>query len=1459
MPRYRHGGTQTPLSAAAQCPSEEAASDEDEDGREAADEGEILRALKTAAGLPVPWAMPCPAPPFLTDPAPCGPVPVASAVLHRTATPARFAFAPSLLLQHAGRAASSEANQVTTLLPAPFTARHPASALHGYHRPNTLWYKQSKLQRYGKETTVMVLVTLAATLCSVYKAAVRRRSTLFEKYDQRIPPTARHSSFLTHLHDLGSEAPAATRNARLSPRAPAGFAPSFLHSSFCSPADGQHLAALSKMAHARQVAPSQFHAGRVAAAADEDQQSATRAGERGRPSGKNGGAVGLLVGGSPSGAAAAAAAAGSAASGSSGRNASWAVCVEETDADAAKRRSPPGGDGDLSAAADGGNAASAVSSNRTASWAVCVGETDADAAKRRSGDPSAARGGNPAPAVASSRNASWAACVGETDADGAKRRSLLGDDQSAANAGGSAAPAVSFSRNASWAACVGETDADGAKRRSLIGGDPPGAADAGGNAAWAVSSNRKASWAVCVGAVETDGYAGGTVPEDEAAAVLREELQEHRGAIAALVRELAICSGESAEPILEATHPATGHPSDPGNLKRYHPTQPPLDAEPHSIDPENLAASAPAVADIKRAPDAPLSVSVEASDPGNLKRYHQSKALLGAMPDTMNPASLARASAPAPAAAGAKRSPHASLPASVAAFDPIDPADLAATAAAFANVQRYYQAQCALEDRVRDETALLEAICDAAADLQPDTAPTAASPAQPGYSDSARSASSQHPRAPAPGVGAGWKPAVSFCGAGDDIYDGGCPQGSRAAPQRLEGGRSAEASPAPRLPEHNDHDLKVALSSPAESSVMHDNNSQDGCSEVLKVALSPVVSMHDNYNQDGCSEVLKGVLPSGGKVSKDGCPEVLSVVVSSPVDSAAMAAREHSNLGDGSTEALKVVWSPPDSAGRPVGKHDAFDGLNGALPSPGYKTLQADQLSTVGKHGVSDGLNGALPSPGYKTLQVDQLSPVGKHGVFDGFNDALPSPGSKKIPGDQLPTVGKHGALPPPGSETPQADHLPVGPRHSGDHSRRRAGSMLGGSAQKQPGRRSFSASRSALCAGGRDLLSGGLRRRGGGGASIVVLAGGAEGPGSGEIGGRVERLGYAAVLEEQRQDLVSLCEANAEYDEFLADCLRAQGLAFCEDDDVDGQVFPISGSEESVHPQPLRLPPAHRPDPTLAPTPALEESVAVPPARGGGPRCSVSHHAGVQPPPLRCQAGRVTEPFRRRPPGDFDVPDLQARLHPGTGKPEPNAYVKARRGLLRALRLARERETELVEELMGIIGHRPVAPRCGEASVDPHAARAAAGSPWIQLSGLPKKVVSSAASARRWLGSVLPPGLRASDVRVCSADGRALLFFETLAEHGRAGRILLSRRDLPMATDSVFVCQRCRASVAALACTACSSWLCRFCHRFVHEAKDLPHASVTTARDGRSSGPWPTEPVVEAAPCTLPPRLSSA
>ncbi|KAJ9456422.1 hypothetical protein DIPPA_21328 [Diplonema papillatum] len=40
MPRYRHGGTQPPLSAAAHCPSEEAASDEDEDGQEAADEGD---------------------------------------------------------------------------------------------------------------------------------------------------------------------------------------------------------------------------------------------------------------------------------------------------------------------------------------------------------------------------------------------------------------------------------------------------------------------------------------------------------------------------------------------------------------------------------------------------------------------------------------------------------------------------------------------------------------------------------------------------------------------------------------------------------------------------------------------------------------------------------------------------------------------------------------------------------------------------------------------------------------------------------------------------------------------------------------------------------------------------------------------------------------------------------------------------------------------------------------------------------------------------------------------------------------------------------------------------------------------------------------------------------------------------------------------------------------------------
>ena len=189
------------------------------------------------------------------------------------------------------------------------------------------------------------------------------------------------------------------------------------------------------------------------------------------------------------------------------------------------------------------------------------------------------------------------------------------------------------------------------------------------------------------------------------------------------------------------------------------------------------------------------------------------------------------------------------------------------------------------------------------------------------------------------------------------------------------------------------------------------------------------------------------------------------------------------------------------------------------------------------------------------------------------------------------------------------------------------------------------------------------------------------------------------------------------------------------------------------------------------------------------------------------------------------DVLPSEAALRLRYDRVTARVYKKLRRRLNGRLRTSRQVEDAMLVELAGVVGLQRTA---AVAAADPHAPRDKLAEPWVQLGRLPKAACGGEEACADWLEAAAKTP-RPSCVFVNKQDPTALVFFPTVASHARAARVLRAFAIREAVTArGVYPCRRCYAAVACVACEECDVWMCRFCLRFLHEAKGLVgHAVV--------------------------------
>eukprot|EP01060_Flectonema_neradi_P039213 TRINITY_DN8540_c0_g1_i1.p1 TRINITY_DN8540_c0_g1~~TRINITY_DN8540_c0_g1_i1.p1 ORF type:complete len:590 (+),score=91.53 TRINITY_DN8540_c0_g1_i1:64-1770(+) len=264
--------------------------------------------------------------------------------------------------------------------------------------------------------------------------------------------------------------------------------------------------------------------------------------------------------------------------------------------------------------------------------------------------------------------------------------------------------------------------------------------------------------------------------------------------------------------------------------------------------------------------------------------------------------------------------------------------------------------------------------------------------------------------------------------------------------------------------------------------------------------------------------------------------------------------------------------------------------------------------------------------------------------------------------------------------------------------------------------------------------------------------------------------INYAAVLQQQADELDTLNSQNEKYDTFMTDCLRIQGIMFQSPDDDS-----LDGRSDSFAPHP-------------------------PPLSKRRSRFSIN---SILPPSMR-KDGRQTVTSKVR----YDAVSAAS-------------YRKTRRHLVNQLREAHEKESKMISQLAAIIGLKEKEVEV----VDPHRRRDCS-EPWIIVEHLTKQICASDSDIREWLADDVgtPPPERLFINRL---EMSSLLFFPTYASHAKGGRLLLSFRQLPLRVREICPCSRCYSAIAIIRCHECNTWMCHFCNLLIHQANSWEHIFV--------------------------------
>ena len=255
--------------------------------------------------------------------------------------------------------------------------------------------------------------------------------------------------------------------------------------------------------------------------------------------------------------------------------------------------------------------------------------------------------------------------------------------------------------------------------------------------------------------------------------------------------------------------------------------------------------------------------------------------------------------------------------------------------------------------------------------------------------------------------------------------------------------------------------------------------------------------------------------------------------------------------------------------------------------------------------------------------------------------------------------------------------------------------------------------------------------------------------------------------MKEQADELKQLDRQNETYDTFMNDCLQIQGIMF------------------------------QSPDEEMA-VDEVEVATNIPKPPLGGKKNSRYSRSSIFPVGMRQQCTEVR----------YD-------------KISAASYRKARSHLVRQLRQAHKKESNMMSQLAAIIGLKEKKVE----TIDPHRRRSITDN-WILVQHLTKQICESENDIREWLaddvGTPSPEQLFINRL-----ESSSLLFFPTYASHAKGGRLLQSYRQLPLRVREVGPCCRCFCAIASVECPTCGTWMCHFCNLLIHQANSLHHQFV--------------------------------